>query len=93
MPNALSERTRRALLTYLDAAADTPFNLAVLMALSTGMREGELCGLRWADVDLKNRTLWVRRSVARDNGKYYVNLPRRARACETSPSRSPLRRS
>jgi integrase len=76
MPNALSERTRRALLTYLDAAADTPFNLAVLMALSTGMREGELCGLRWADVDLKSRTLWVRRSVARDNGKYYVKPPK-----------------
>lgn len=76
MPNALSERTRRALLTYLDAAADTPLNLAVLMVLSTGMREGELCGLRWADVDLKNRTLWVRRSVARDNGKYYVKPPK-----------------
>ena len=76
MPNALSERTRRALLTYLDAAADTPFNLAVLMALSTGMREGELCGLRWADVDLRSRTLWVRRSVARDNGRYYVKPPK-----------------
>ena len=46
------------------------------MALSTGMREGELCGLRWADVDLKSRTLWVRRSVARDNGKYYVKPPK-----------------
>jgi integrase len=40
------------------------------------MREGELCGLRWADVDLKSRTLWVRRSVARDNGKYYVKPPK-----------------
>lgn len=76
MPNALDDRRRRALLTYLDAAAETPFNLAVLMELCTGMREGELCGLRWADVDLRGRTLWVRRSVARDNGKYYVKQPK-----------------
>lgn len=30
------------------------------MAVTTGMREGELLGLRWQDIDLENLTLYVR---------------------------------
>jgi geranylgeranyl diphosphate synthase type II len=56
LPNALADSQRRALLTYLDAAASTPFNLAVFIAISTGMREGEICGLRWSDVSFETRT-------------------------------------
>jgi integrase len=39
--------------------------LATLIFLTalTGMRRGELCGLRWSDVDLPERTLLVSRSV------------------------------
>ena len=33
------------------------------VALATGMRRGELLGLRWKDVDLDNRTIAVARSV------------------------------
>lgn len=33
------------------------------LLLHTGMRRGELCGLRWGDVDLDAGTLTVRRSV------------------------------
>ena len=76
LPNALDDAQRRRVLTYLDAGAETPFNLAVLMALSTGMREGELCGLRWADVSFESRNIWVRRSIGRDNGGYYVKEPK-----------------
>lgn len=32
-------------------------------ALSTGMRRGELCGLRWSDVDFKARTITVRTNL------------------------------
>ena len=38
-------------------------------AVFTGMRKGELCGLRNADVDLVDRTITVRRSYARDTTK------------------------
>lgn len=34
-----------------------------VLALSTGLRRGELLGLRWADVDLKAATLSVRNSL------------------------------
>jgi integrase len=33
-------------------------------ALYTGMRAGELCGLRWSDVDLEHRLITVQRSFA-----------------------------
>lgn len=36
-------------------------------AAYTGMRKGELLGLRWEDIDLENREIWVVRSV------YHVN--------------------
>jgi integrase len=35
----------------------------ILVAALTGMRRGELCGLRWHDVDWDNRTIQVRRAV------------------------------
>jgi integrase len=34
-----------------------------VLAITTGMRSGELLGLRWEDVDLQTHTLQVRRTV------------------------------
>ena len=39
------------------------------MALYTGMRAGELCGLRWSDVDLDHRLITVQRSFAEETTK------------------------
>lgn len=40
----------------------------VLIAMETGLRIGEVCGLKWEDIDLENRTLSVVRSVKRPIG-------------------------
>jgi integrase len=41
-----------------------------VLAIHTGMRRGELLGLKWADVDLNSSTVRVRRSLTRtDNGR------------------------
>ena len=37
----------------------------MLLALQTGIRIGELVGLKWHDVDLKGKTISIRRSVKR----------------------------
>jgi integrase len=39
-----------------------------VLALATGLRRGELCGLRWDDVDLDQRALTVRRSLSAVDG-------------------------
>lgn len=42
-------------------------NLAVLLCLFTGLRIGELCGLKWKDIDFTSYTLCVKRTVQRIN--------------------------
>ncbi len=41
------------------------FRLGILTSLYLGLRIGEICGLRWEDLDLENGLLYVRRSVQR----------------------------
>ncbi|WP_236013224.1 site-specific integrase [Paenibacillus glycanilyticus] len=45
---------------------------AFLLALTTGMRQGEILGLRWQDVDLKNRTISVRQILNHDGKSFDV---------------------
>lgn len=49
---------------FLVAAAGAPYSPIWPVALATGLRLGELLGLRWSDVDLDGGTLGVARSVA-----------------------------
>jgi len=39
--------------------------LGILFTLYTGVRIGELCGLRWEDIDLVSGTAYIRRTVER----------------------------
>lgn len=42
-----------------------PRAVALMIAFSSGMRIGEVCGLRWEDVNLEKKVFQVRRSVNR----------------------------
>lgn len=42
-------------------------NISVLLRLFTGLRIGELCGLKWSDIDFQNGTVSVCRTVQRIN--------------------------
>ena len=42
-------------------------NAAILLCMFTGLRVGELCGLRWEDIDLENLMISVNRTVQRVN--------------------------
>lgn len=39
--------------------------LGVLLSLFMGLRIGELCGLKWGDIDIKHKVLRVNRTVQR----------------------------
>lgn len=50
--------------SYL-AKALTPTNLGILLSLNAGLRIGEVCSLRWDDVDFTERELHIRSTVSR----------------------------
>lgn len=43
----------------------TPCNLGILLCLYTGLRIGEVCALKWADIFIKEQYLLVRHSMQR----------------------------
>lgn len=46
-------------------ADPTPRKLGVLFAAELGLRIGEICGLKWEDIDLKSNTIQINRTVSR----------------------------
>lgn len=75
-PNSLTERQRGALLAFMDIADPSAYTLGIKMALFTGMRESEICGLRWCNVDIAGRRLLVRDVVGCADGKEYIKEPK-----------------
>jgi len=57
-------------------ARDPLLGLAVWLAAVTGARRGELCGLRWYDVDLHSQSVVIRRSVVEVPGQLVVKDPK-----------------
>jgi integrase len=75
-PPRLERREMRALTgadvgRLVTATADDPLGPLYAVAVGTGLRQGELLGLAWTDVDLEARSLTVRRSLARAHGGGY----------------------
>ena len=63
----------------LEAVKGHPQEALFVLALATGMRRGELLGLKWQDINLDKGTLQVRRMLSRlptqmgkENGDLYV---------------------
>jgi len=78
-------RPRREEMQALDGAAaarllaavrDTSMNVPVVLALATGMRRGEILGLKWEDVDLDRGTLTVNRSLETTRGTLTFKGPK-----------------
>ena len=49
---------------FLEAVRGDRFEAAFVVALHCGLREGEILGLKWSDVDLDAGTLQVRRTLS-----------------------------
>ena len=62
--------------TLLRAAEGSSLYLPVLVAVTTGMRRGELLGLRWSDIDLKASRLTVNQSLERFKGGTSFKSPK-----------------
>jgi integrase len=47
-----------------EAWRDPEWGLLIWLTMVTGCRRGELCALRWTDLDVARSTLWVQRSAS-----------------------------
>jgi integrase len=65
---------------FLAAAHGDRFEALYVLAVHCGLREGELLGLKWDDVDLETGVLRVRRTLSETRSGYVFEPPRTARA-------------
>ena len=54
-----------------------------MLAVHTGMRQGELLALKWADVDLKSGRVSVRRTITKSGGHLLLGEPKTAKSRRT----------
>lgn len=73
----------------LRASAGTRYDAPIRLTLASGLREGELLGLRWSDIDFDAGVLHVRRNLQYVAGKLVFAPPktdRSRRTVELSPA-------
>jgi integrase len=73
----LSPKQARALLT---AAREDRLEALYVLAIHCGLRQGELLGLRWEDIDLEARTLQVRRTLTAAKDGPAFTVPKTAKS-------------
>ena len=73
---------------FLEEARATGVYEMYYIELATGLRRGELLGLKWSDIDWKNEIIKVRRQVARVNGEI-VEAPLKTKNSYRAVSISP----
>lgn len=53
--------------TFLLHSQNSRYHIGFILAITTGMRLGEVLGLRWQDVDFKNHTVTINQTVGHDD--------------------------
>lgn len=89
-PGSLPRSERRAL-TPAEATAllteltGDRLEAVFVLAIATDLRRGEVLGLRWADVDLDERVLFVRQTLQRSAGELRFVAPKTHRSALSVP--------
>lgn len=52
------------------------FNTMILFLLYTGVRSGEMLGLRWQDVDFESRKIYIQHTLSSVGGKQMLTTPK-----------------
>lgn len=65
---------------FLIACTGSEFEAVFYLALTTSMRQGELLGLKWSDVDWEKGSLLVQRQLQQVENKGYALVPPKTKA-------------
>ena len=98
-PNALDASGCAKLTRLLSEMAPNPLRIAASLALYAGLRAGEVCALRWRNVDLEGgrfseegAALRVAEAVGRGEGGTYIKQPKTGGSMRTVPIPAPVAR-
>lgn len=61
---------------FLDRVKNTSLYIVTLLAITTGMRRGELCGLRWENIDLDKGEVYIKEQLQEIDGELKVCPPK-----------------
>jgi integrase len=70
---------------FLESVKDDRLAWAWTLALTRGLRRGELCGLKWKDIDLERGTLRINRARVTVEGKAVDSPPKTAAGRRSVP--------
>ncbi len=65
---------------FLETAKGDRLEAIYVLAVTTGLRQGELLGLHWDDIDLAGAALRVRHTLHELNGRLWIGEPKTRRA-------------
>ncbi len=82
--NALSREDRSRMLALAREAIGQPLGLAIELALTTGMRRGEVCALRWSDLN-DDGSITVSHALGNGEGGFYLKEPKTGSSARTIP--------
>lgn len=91
-PVVLTVSQHRKLLNYLKSRQNN-LDIGLFICLSLGLRIGEICGLKWEDIDLIRKSINIKRTVERiyvkDGGRMFTKIingtPKTKSACRELP--------
>lgn len=78
----LSRKEQEQFCKYLYSHLDCR-NIGILVCLFTGIRLGELCALRWEDISLSEKTIYVHQTMQRIQDK--ANTSKKTKVIVTTP--------
>ncbi len=90
--NLFSETEQKKFQKYISSNISFT-KIGIMLSYYTGLRIGEVCGLKWSDIDFKNHTLTIRRTVQRimkKNGSKSTELIISAPKSKTSERTIPI---
>jgi integrase len=87
--DVLSNQEQKKLLEYL-FNNKSPRNIGILICFFTGIRIGEICALKWEDIDIKTNTITINKTLSRvyskkEKSKIIITSPKTKSSNRTIP--------
>lgn len=83
--NSLTSAEVSKMNAALDGFGSSPLAVGSKLALLTGMRQAEICCLRWRDIDWEGRIIRLTHSLTRSSGRYVVDRPKNESSIRNIP--------